>query len=165
MVRYQRLFGIAVMLLVLLLDLWSKRWVLEFAGSPHPQHLYEVASFFNIVLVWNPGVSFGLFPANSAATSLFLIGLTGLLSVALLVWFLFTTNALTSLALALIIGGAVGNIIDRLEFGAVVDFLDFHFRGYHWPAFNLADSSIFLGVVLLLFDSIMEPAKQKEKTA
>jgi signal peptidase II len=115
--------------------------------------------------VWNPGVSFGLFPANSAATSLFLIGLTGLLSVALLVWFLFTTNALTSLALALIIGGAVGNIIDRLEFGAVVDFLDFHFRGYHWPAFNLADSSIFLGVVLLLFDSIMEPAKQKEKTA
>ena len=80
----------------------------------------------------------------------------------MLSWLWKAENKLSAISLGLVIGGALGNVIDRIRFGAVIDFLDFHFFGFHWPAFNIADAAIFIGVALLLFETIMEP-KQREK--
>lgn len=112
----------------------------------------KVFSFFNIVLAWNRGISFGMF--NNHNSIVFWI-LT-LLAVGI-VFFLFLymrsqTRQGKRLFIALVIGGAIGNIIDRIWHGAVVDFLDFHLYNYHWPAFNVADSAIVVGVLLLMID-------------
>ena len=107
----------------------------------------EVMPFFNIVLVFNRGVSFGMFsgqnqPLLLTAISLIIIGI-------LLVWLWRNNSKIISAGIGLIIGGAMGNILDRIRYGAVVDFLDFHVGALHWPAFNLADSFVFIGVVIL----------------
>jgi len=91
-----------------------------------------------------------------------LTGLTSLVALALFIWLLRVTDRFMAFALGFIIGGAIGNIIDRVRLGAVTDFLDFHWRAYHWPAFNLADSAIFIGVVILVLISIVRPSS-KEK--
>lgn len=155
-VRTHRLIALFIGLQLFIADQWSKEWILDWAMTATSPLLAEVTSFFNLVLVWNFGISFGLFPANSPEGTLLLTGATGLLSLILFIWFLRSPRVLTLYGLALVIGGAVGNIVDRIRHGAVVDFLDFHLYGYHWPAFNIADSIIFLGVVLLLLDSILE---------
>ncbi len=109
----------------------------------------EVLPFFNLVEVWNRGISFGMFNDLSYGQWL-LSGMGIIISLFLLRWLLLTDSERTASALGMIIGGAIGNVIDRLRFGAVADYLDFHAFGYHWPAFNLTDSAIFIGVVLLL---------------
>ena len=86
-----------------------------------------------------------------------LTGIGGLITTLIAYWFFKEKKEIIKLALALILGGAVGNIIDRVRFGAVVDFLDFHAFGYHWPAFNIADSAIVLGAGLLIVDSFLRP--------
>ena len=109
-----------------------------------------VTSFFNWVKVWNTGVSFSMFnnhgQAGAVVLSVFALGVAAFL----FRWMLKETNRLKIAALALIIGGAVGNVIDRVRFGAVLDFLDFHYKNMHWPAFNLADSFICIGVFILI---------------
>ncbi len=118
-----------------------------------PPRVIPVLPFFNLVLVWNRGVSFGMFGDGSAGPWLLVLLAVGI--VAALLWWLRKAEGLLSVAsLGLIIGGAVGNVIDRLVHGAVVDFLDFHAAGWHWPAFNVADSAITVGVVLLLAESL-----------
>lgn len=158
-----RLYAFALALLCLLLDQISKQWVLELAGDPYPKLLREVTSFFNLVLVWNRGVSFGLFSDHPEWIPLLLIVFTGLVALILAVWLWRTPRLLTAYGLGLVIGGAVGNIVDRVRFGAVVDFLDFHVFGWHWPAFNVADSVIFMGVALLLVDTILESVEKKNE--
>ncbi len=114
----------------------------------------EVLPFFNIVMVWNQGISFGLFNHGSDVGSLLLIALSLGITALFTVWIFRTASWFQGLALAMVIGGAIGNVIDRLRFGAVIDFLDFHIAGLHWPAFNLADSCIVVGVGLLIFYSL-----------
>ena len=110
----------------------------------------EIAPFFNIVLVWNRGVSFGMFGSTGP---LVLAALAAAVAVALVVWMLRSPRRFEALALGAVAGGAGGNILDRLVRGAVVDFLDFHIGGWHWYAFNLADSAITVGIAMLLFDA------------
>lgn len=135
--------------LVLVLDQLSKAWVLANFG------LHEgvaVSANFNLVFVYNPGAAFSFLAGAGGWQKWFFVGLAGAISVWLLI--LLRQHAgerLLPAALALILGGAIGNVIDRLRFDAVVDFLDFHVAGYHWPAFNLADSAITLGVGLMLW--------------
>ncbi len=116
----------------------------------------EVTPFFNLVLVWNRGVSFGLFSGNDADVQRWL--LTALaFGVALLLMYWLWRGGLDELqrwSFRLIIAGAIGNAIDRIAHGAVVDFLDFHYAGWHWPAFNVADSAIVVGALLLLVDGL-----------
>jgi signal peptidase II len=115
-------------------------------GSGKP---IAVLPFFNLVEVWNRGISFGMF--NDLAYGQWLLsGMAIIITLILLRWLFYTDDRFTAAALGLIIGGAVGNTIDRLRFGAVADYLDFHAFGYHWPAFNFTDAAIFLGVVMLL---------------
>ena len=109
-----------------------------------------VLPFFNLVLVWNKGVSFGLFNQDSDYGPLLLSALSLIITIAFIIWFLKSQSTLQKIGITLVICGALGNIIDRLRFGAVVDFLDFHAFGTHWPAFNVADSAICVGVFLLI---------------
>lgn len=125
--------------------------------------IVEVLPFFNFVAVWNRGVSFGLFASDSAYGPLLLSALAVVVTIGLIIWLTRAENRLLAAGLGFIIGGAVGNVIDRLRFGAVIDFLDFHMLGYHWPAFNLADAAITLGVALLLWDSFKDSRNKTDE--
>lgn len=111
----------------------------------------EITSFLNLVLVQNKGISFGLFSRYEVGwlISILTIGIV----VVLFIWMRKLERAILALPFSLIIGGAIGNLIDRLNYGFVVDFIDFHFFGWHWPAFNVADSAITVGVIFLLIAS------------
>jgi signal peptidase II len=131
---------------------WLIQQVLVFGQS------IRVLPFFDLVLVYNPGAAFSfLSSAPGWQRDLFVAIAFG--ASALIVYLLrrHPHNRLFCFALSLILGGAVGNLIDRLLLGAVVDFLDVHAFGYHWPAFNLADSAISLGAGLLIWDSVRRP--------
>jgi signal peptidase II len=118
------------------------------------QPVIEVTGFLKLVTVWNYGISFGLFNRGSPAIAWVFIGIALAISVGLVVWLARVEQRLTALALALVIGGAVGNVIDRLRHGAVFDFVYFHVQEWYWPAFNLADSAISVGVALLFIESL-----------
>ena len=143
---------LGVSLAVVLVDQASKYLI---AQSFSVNEALRVMPFFNLVLVYNPGAAFSLLSHASGWQREFFI----LIAVVASVWVVYLLwrhpgQALFACALSLILGGALGNVIDRLLYGAVVDFLDFHAYGYHWPAFNVADSAITCGAALLLWDSL-----------
>jgi signal peptidase II len=111
------------------------------------------------VLTGNRGMSFGLFNTNAAMNTAVFTVLAAAIVIALLVWMRRAHNPVMRLALGMIIGGAIGNVIDRLMRGAVVDFLDFHLGAWHWYAFNVADAAICLGVIALLLDGLLARPK------
>jgi len=124
-----------------------------------------VTSFFNLVLVYNPGAAFS-FLSDAAGWQRGLFIAIALIASAWIVTLLrqYPDQRLFALALSLVLAGAVGNVIDRILFGAVVDFLDFHAYGWHWPAFNVADSAITCGALLLIWDAV-RPRKKSNPTA
>jgi signal peptidase II len=118
-----------------------------------------VDGFFNLVYVMNPGAAFGfLADASAIFRYVFFIGITSAVILLILYYIVKSKsqNMQTVISLTLIFSGAVGNLIDRIRFGAVVDFLDFYIHTWHWPAFNVADSSIFLGAVLMIWAMIIQ---------
>lgn len=136
---------------VVILDQLSK-WVV-LAHVMQPPRLIEVTGFFNLVLAWNRGISFGMF--GGGALPAWALSLVALAIVAGMgVWLWRAGRGLVVLGIGMIVGGAVGNVIDRFRFGAVADFLDFHVMGYHWPAFNVADMGITVGAAILVLDSL-----------
>ncbi len=141
-----------IALVVLILDQASK-WVILLQVM-NPPRIIEVTGFFNLVLAYNRGVSFGLFSSDSPYGPYVLAGIALVIALGVLYWARSQRQFLPILAAGMIVGGAFGNLIDRLVHGAVVDFLDFHLQGYHWPAFNLADCGIVIGVAFLLYDSL-----------
>lgn len=118
----------------------------------------EVLPFFNLVLSFNRGVTFGLLATDHPAGRWLLTLLATTVIIVLGRWLVRSHDRIQASALGLIMGGALGNVVDRLRQGAVTDFLDFHVQGYHWPAFNLADSAIVVGVVLLVLHGWFAPA-------
>lgn len=119
---------------------------------PVPYLMAHVFDWFNIVFTWNPGTSFSMFRTMGEAAPFVLIGLTGAV-IGFIMHYLFKrARGYEIVPLALIAGGAIGNIIDRIRFGAVIDFLDFHIGAIHWPAFNVADICIVVGVGLYLLN-------------
>jgi len=144
------LYGLLVAVGILIADQISKLFFLDLMQQ-NPAGI-TVAPFFNLVMVWNTGVSFGLFSEDSASRSWTLVAVAAGVLVWLGWWLWRAHSRLVAVALGMIIGGAIGNVIDRYRFGAVFDFLDFHAFGWHWPAFNVADSGIVIGVLLLLVD-------------
>ncbi|MDX1710923.1 MAG: signal peptidase II [Rhodovibrionaceae bacterium] len=147
-------YGLKLAAACFLLDQATKWLILENFSTADR---LEVTGFFNLVLVWNRGVSFGLF--NNAAASqwqpLVLAALAVVVAVAMGIWLRRVHHRMTALAIGLVIGGALGNAVDRVTLGAVVDFLDFHAFGYHWPAFNVADCGIVVGAVLIAADGLL----------
>lgn len=146
-------FGLALAAAVIVLDQASKWWILT--GVMAPPRIIEVTPFFNLVLVWNRGVSFGILNQGSAWVPWLLSALVAAICVGLFIWLRRAEGRWLAAALGLILGGAIGNLVDRLRFGAVLDFLDVHAAGYHWPAFNMADSAITVGVGILLVDALI----------
>lgn len=144
--------GLLVALAVVALDQAVKAWVVAFFAA-RGTDLVTVLPVFNLVLTWNRGVSFGLF--NGGGETL-LFAVVAAAIVAALVWWLSRAGTRgLQLAIGLVIGGAVGNIVDRLARGAVVDFLDFHVGTLHWFAFNVADTAICLGVFFIALDGLL----------
>jgi signal peptidase II len=155
-------FGLAAALAVLIVDQALKAWVLWVydivLNGP-----VRLTPFFDLVLVWNRGISYGLFPQDSRlgrwVLVLFVIVVIGLLAV----WLAAAQTRLVALSLGLIIGGAAGNLVDRLIYGAVADFFHFHVYGYSWYVFNIADATIVAGVAGLLYDSFLGRHKRASK--
>lgn len=140
-------------LLVLAADQASKHWILFVYDLPSKVST-PVAGPFSLTMVWNKGVSFGLFRADQDLTRWLLTAFSVIVSIVLAVWVARSTRPLLTTGLGLVIGGAVGNAIDRARFGAVADFLDFQRLGFFPWVFNVADSAITVGVVFLLLDSL-----------
>lgn len=142
---------------ILVLDQISKALVIRTLDVYESVPIIE--SFFHLTLVYNTGAAFGLLAHMPAwfRQPFFLVA-TGVAVLTLLLFLRRTggANRPTVIAIATIIGGALGNLIDRLRYGHVIDFLDFHWRGYHWPAFNVADTCITLGVIGILWTSLWE---------
>ena len=141
----------AVSGLVLASDQWTKWWIVFHVMQP-PQ-VIEITPFFNLVMGWNYGVSFGMLSSVPELSAWFLPCVVLAIVAGLLIWLFRVDQLSQAIGLGLIIGGAIGNLIDRFRFGAVADFLDFHVWGFHWPAFNIADSAITIGAVALILNS------------
>lgn len=142
--------GGLIALITILLDYLSKSWILNHFTEFTDKII--VTSFFQMDLVWNRGVSFGFLAFNPDESQYILAGIAGLITLLVIIWLFKANKAWQSIALGLVIGGGIGNIIDRFQYGAVLDFIDIFWKEYHWPSFNLADSAISVGVCMILID-------------
>jgi len=144
---------LAVSVLIVVLDLWTKNIATQSLTLYRP---VELTSWLNMTLAHNYGAAFSFLSDAGGWQRWLFTGLASVVTVVLVVWLfrLPSREKLTAAALGLIIGGAVGNLVDRINHGYVVDFIDVFYRDWHWPAFNLADSAITCGVVLLLIDGL-----------
>ena len=146
--------------LIIVLDQLTKFWVVSALRLGQSM---ELTSFFNLVFVYNPGAAFSFLSDAGGWQRWFFVGL----ALAVSVWLTLlirqhASERLLPLAVAMILGGALGNVIDRIRYGAVVDFLDFHAAGWHFPAFNVADSAISMGVTLLIWQQLFCAQEEKK---
>lgn len=158
MIRHPLPVGLGLAALMIALDQLTKSLIL---GVPDLQagRWIEVAPFLNLVLVWNTGVSFGVLAGFAQWTPWVSTGLAVAVAAALGVWLRRVDRILLIPGIGGVMGGAIGNAVDRVRLGAVVDFLDFHLAGVHFWAFNVADAAISVGVALLLIDGLFRPAE------
>jgi len=147
--------------LVVLLDQVSKFWIM---ARFEEYEVLTVWPVFNLTLVYNTGAAFSFLSDAGGWQRWFFIGVALLVSAVMIVWLgrLRADERLAGYGLALVIGGAVGNLIDRIWLGKVVDFLQWHWHDWYWPSFNLADSAITLGVILLLLDGLFFAGRREE---
>ena len=143
----------ALALFVIIADQLSKHWILFVYDLPS-RFSVPIAGPFSLTMVWNRGVSFGLFRADADLVRWLLSAFSIIVAIVLAVWARKTERPFMAIGLGLVIGGAIGNVIDRIRFGAVADFLDFQRLGFFPWVFNVADSAITIGVVFLLLDSM-----------
>lgn len=152
--------GLAVAALVAVLDQGSKALVYRYLADTAP--VLPMTSFFNLVTAWNTGVSFSMFNDLGVVGVYILSAFSLIVAVLLVCWLRKESSCYMQTALGMVIGGAIGNMIDRLCHGAVFDFLDVHVLGHHWPAFNLADSFICIGAVLIICEGLFRtPCQEK----
>lgn len=162
--KHARGFHLIIAVVVLALDRFSK-WIIASQLSLH-DGITVIPNFFRIVHVENPGAAFGLFAESSyhwRLTLLIVFSVLALVIVAVLLWKNSEMVNATGTALALILGGALGNLWDRVIAGHVTDFLEFHVGSYYWPSFNVADSAIVIGAVLLVGDILFSKAPEQQR--
>jgi signal peptidase II len=152
-------FGLVAALLTLALDQAHKYWMLDVYRIGERGRV-EITPFFDLVMAWNKGVSYGLFPQQGSAGRLVLIVVSLIAVGGLFVWMANSMTRFAALSLGLIIGGALGNLTDRLVYGAVADFFHFHVGDFSWYIFNVADVAITAGVIGLILDWMRQPRKQ-----
>lgn len=147
------LLGLSVALVIVILDQATKYYIMNSVLNEYG--IISFTSFFNLVRAWNTGVSFSMFN-NWGNWGVIGLSVIALCIVGFLIYWLYTEKVkLIQVSLGFIIGGAIGNVIDRIRLGAVFDFLDFHIGGRHWPAFNVADSFICIGATLIVIHGIL----------
>ncbi|MBN08008.1 MAG: signal peptidase II [Rhodospirillaceae bacterium] len=153
--------GLLVAVLAIGADQVTKWWIL--ASVMDPPRIINVTPFFNVVLVWNRGISFGMF-SNESMAGVWILSFLALIIVGFLFnWLRKAESKRVAISLGLIIGGALGNVIDRAVHSAVLDFLDFYIGSVRWPAFNAADSFITVGAILLILDSLFSRGSDQSK--
>ena len=156
--------GVIAAAAALVLDQASKLWLLN-VYELGPRGTVAVTPFFDLVLAWNTGISYGWFQDSGPVGQAILLAIKATAVIVLAVWMAKSGTRLAVIGLGLIIGGAIGNAIDRLAYGAVVDFALFHVqiggKTYNWYVFNLADVAIVAGVAALLYDSFVTPSAAK----
>jgi signal peptidase II len=149
----RNLAGLLLAAAIFVADQASKVWIMGLLGTRAPPDFarIEISGVFDLTMVWNYGVSFGFLRADSNLERWLLVGLSGVIATGFAVWMMRAQRRLTIVALAIVIGGALGNMIDRIRFGAVADFFDF--SGLFFPyVFNVADAAITIGAILLALD-------------
>jgi signal peptidase II len=145
----RRSFGLLLLIIAVIgLDQWTKQLILGHVG---PDDIFKVSPFLNIILRWNTGVSFSFLSGHGSL----LLFLNIIIVCALTIWLMRTPN----IPLSLIIGGALGNILDRIFYGAVIDFIDFHLYAWHFAVFNIADSFISIGIFLFILTNYLKEKK------
>ena len=151
--------GVIAAIAALALDQVSKLWLLFVFDIVHRGGAVKVTPFFDLVLAWNTGISYGWFQNESVTGQAVLLTVKAVAVIVLAVWMARSRTLMATIALGLIIGGAIGNAIDRFTYGAVVDFAQFHVqigeKPFYWYVFNLADVAIVAGVAALLYDSFL----------
>ena len=151
-------FGLGCAAIVIAVDQLSKWLILT--EVMNPPRVIEITGFLNLVLVSNKGVSFGLFSSDAVWAQPALASFAALVSILLVFWMRQAQHCFSAIFLGLVVGGALGNAIDRLLHEAVVDYLDFHVAGYHWPVFNIADSAITVGVIFIIAEGLFADRKK-----
>lgn len=159
-----RVLGLAAAAAAFVVDQADKYWMLHVFGIASRAPV-RVASFFDLVMAWNQGISYSLFTTRTAEGRWILLGATLAATAALGLWMWRTRDRVTCVGLGLIVGGALGNALDRWRFGAVADFFYFHIGSFSWYVFNLADCAIVAGVALLLYESFFLKEKPRAKPA
>ncbi len=155
------LLGLACALVIVILDQFSKYYIMENVLNEYGA--ISFTSFFNLVRAWNTGVSFSMFN-DGGQTGVILLSLMSLTIVCFLIYWLYKEKEkIIQISLGFIIGGAIGNVIDRVSRGAVFDFLDFHIGDHHWPAFNVADSFICIGATIIIIHGLFFTHKKEEE--
>ncbi|MEO3473051.1 signal peptidase II [Roseomonas sp. CAU 1739] len=152
--------GLPIAAGILLADQASKWWILDVARLPEVGSIpvLQAGPFaLDLTMVWNRGVTFGLLSGNGSWHHLALALLAAAIAAFLLRWMARAENRLTAAALGAVVGGAIGNVIDRVRFGAVVDFVDASAWDWHWYVFNIADAAIVCGVIALVADALFRP--------
>jgi lipoprotein signal peptidase len=160
--------GLILAAVILVVDQVTKWLILEVLNLAEVGqiHVWGAGPFgFELTMVWNRGVTFGLLAGDAAWTQIALGALALAIAGFLLRWMSRAENRTTALALGAVVGGAIGNVIDRLRFGAVVDFVDWHAFGWHWYVFNVADAAIVLGVTALVLDALFRPSGSVKRSA
>lgn len=154
-------FGLLIALGVVIADQLTKYIVLNYVLSEYAAII--VAPFFAIVRAWNTGVSFSMFNNWGINGVYILSGIALAIVLMLIKWLKNEQNKIIQVALGFIIGGAIGNVIDRIRLGAVFDFLDFYVGDHHWPAFNVADSFICIGAFIIIIHGLVSNIKKDDK--
>lgn len=148
-----------IVLLTLVIDQFTKLLAVTLLPV---HHFVSIFPFFNLFLTYNKGVSFSLFANDKTHTPLLLSLFSILICIGVVYWLYKERNKSIQIGLALILGGAIGNIIDRIRLGSVIDFLDFHYYTHHWPAFNIADTAICIGAFIIFIKLIFTKEEGKK---
>lgn len=159
--RALRRFGLIVAPIATVIDQASKAWAFDALWPPYSEGI-TILPVLNLRLGFNTGVTFGMFAESAAGAVWLLVGIKLAVVAWLLLWLRRAATRIEATAIGLIIGGAIGNILDRLRIGAVTDFIDAHYGGWHWPTFNMADVAIVCGVALLVLTSFRTPEPQAQ---
>lgn len=157
------LFAYLLAVIVIVADQTAKHWILDVFDLPLKASV-PVAGPFRLTMVWNRGVSFGLFRADVDLARWLLAAFSIIVSIVVAVWVRNVRRPIAAVSLGLVMGGAIGNVIDRIRFGAVADFLDFSKLYFPW-VFNVADSAITVGIALLLFDMLLQERRAEPTRA
>jgi signal peptidase II len=155
-----------LIIIITSIDLWSKNFIFSFIDNKildqkNSYPVVEIFNFFNLIKTWNNGVSFSMFSGLKNAQYIF-SSLNFVIILFLLIFIVKNSDKYQKLSFSLIVAGASGNMIDRIMNGAVADFLDFHIADFHWPAFNVADISIFIGAFLIIFENFLNKNNDKK---
>ena len=154
-------FNSALILAIFFVDRISKIYIIKISALESKVDIY-LTEYLNFYLIWNKGIAFGLFSFNESFIYNSITGIIIIISIIILIM-IYKNNGIKKISLIFVLGGALGNLFDRIYYSAVPDFIDLHFNDFHWFVFNVADIFITLGIICLIFDEIFVNNKKNEK--